>query len=575
MKTFLLKSLQFGSASLGLALLTGGTAFAGEPAATVSGLSSSAASLEQVQKYSGAEFDYAQVTSVSEFSDVKPTDWAFLALQSLVERYGCIAGYPTTPPTYKGQRAMTRYEFAAGLNACLDRINELIAAAVEDKVTKEDLMKVQKLQEEFAAELATLRGRVDSLEARTATLEAQQFSTTTKLAGQAIFGVQGAFGGDVALPRAPLGRFLNESTPGTNVQDNTTFGYRVNLNFNTSFTGKDLLVTTLQATDLPFGNFANSNSAIAATGTNNAALGYSFLNNTNGGNVGIYWLTYSFPVLNDKGKVAVTAYGGGINDYVDTLSPFNDDGQGALSAFGLRNPIYNQNLAVGVGPTFTYSFGKDDMFNIAVGYLAQGSGGTGAFAPTDGFTGSSYTAWTQFTAYPMENLGLSLLYAHGYSEPTNALDFGGGVGTNFASACFLAGITCQADSVSLQFKWQAMKNFILSGWVGGIFQSETGNTPNFGTTSLTYALAFAFPDVGTPGSQAGIIVGAAPYVTDRSGAATAQGADDVPLLVELHYRWKVNEYISVTPGIYGVFNPNGNEGNDAVYVGAIRTTFSF
>jgi len=36
----------------------------------------------------------SQVTSVSQLSEVKPTDWAFQALQSLVERYGCIAGYP-------------------------------------------------------------------------------------------------------------------------------------------------------------------------------------------------------------------------------------------------------------------------------------------------------------------------------------------------------------------------------------------------------------------------------------------------------------------------------------------------
>jgi uncharacterized protein involved in exopolysaccharide biosynthesis len=35
-----------------------------------------------------------QVTSVTQLSDVRPTDWAFQALQSLVERYGCIAGYP-------------------------------------------------------------------------------------------------------------------------------------------------------------------------------------------------------------------------------------------------------------------------------------------------------------------------------------------------------------------------------------------------------------------------------------------------------------------------------------------------
>ena len=113
--------------------------------------------------------DLGQVTSVSQLSDVKPTDWAFQALQSLVERYGCIAGYPDK--TYRGNRAMTRYEFAAGLNSCMDRVNDLIAASTADMVKKEDLATLRKLQEQFAAELTTLRGRVDGLESKVATLE--------------------------------------------------------------------------------------------------------------------------------------------------------------------------------------------------------------------------------------------------------------------------------------------------------------------------------------------------------------------------------------------------------------------
>lgn len=52
------------------------------------------------------------VTSVSQLSDVQPSDWAFQALRSLIERHGCIAGY--SDRTYQGDRALTRYEFAAG-----------------------------------------------------------------------------------------------------------------------------------------------------------------------------------------------------------------------------------------------------------------------------------------------------------------------------------------------------------------------------------------------------------------------------------------------------------------------------
>ena len=65
------------------------------------------------------ESQMGQVTSVSQFSDVYPTDWAYQALANLVETYGCVAGYPDG--TFKGNIALTRYEAAALLNACLDR----------------------------------------------------------------------------------------------------------------------------------------------------------------------------------------------------------------------------------------------------------------------------------------------------------------------------------------------------------------------------------------------------------------------------------------------------------------------
>jgi len=107
-----------------------------------------------------------QVTSITQFSDVYPTDWAYQALSNLIERYGCVAGYPNG--TYRGNRAMTRFEAAALLNACLDRVTE---------VTDE----LKRLMKEFEKELAILKGRVDGLEARVGELEATQFSTTTKL----------------------------------------------------------------------------------------------------------------------------------------------------------------------------------------------------------------------------------------------------------------------------------------------------------------------------------------------------------------------------------------------------------
>ena len=42
-----------------------------------------------------------QVTSIDQFPDVRPTDWAYQALSNLIERYGCVAGYPDG--TYQGR----------------------------------------------------------------------------------------------------------------------------------------------------------------------------------------------------------------------------------------------------------------------------------------------------------------------------------------------------------------------------------------------------------------------------------------------------------------------------------------
>jgi Carbohydrate-selective porin, OprB family/S-layer homology domain len=204
----------------------------------------------------------AQVTSVSELSDVLPSDWAYTALQRLVEEYGCLEGYPDR--TFRGNRAMTRYEFAAGLNACLDVVVQLI-----DSGSNGDLDTVRRLQEEFAAELATLRGRVDTLEADVAELESNQFSTTTKLRGQ-------------------LDSHLVIPFDAPNNADNITFEYRARLNLDTSFTGEDRLRIRLQAGDR------------AANGSLSAVVGgladQSSPSNNLEDNIGIDDIFYSFPV---------------------------------------------------------------------------------------------------------------------------------------------------------------------------------------------------------------------------------------------------------------------------------------
>ena len=521
------------------------------------------------------ESEESQVTSVSQLSDVQPTDWAFQALQSLVERYGCIAGYPDS--TFRGNRAATRYELAAALNACLDQISDRFA-------TKEDLETVKALQEEFKAELATLKGRVDGLEARTATLEAQQFSTTTKLSGEAIF--QASLGNNTAP--ALSGGILN-GLPLDPTGDNATFYHRVTLSLLTSFTGKDLLVTSLQEGTYPALGIGNIFSPQATVTSAQGSLAPSY-NQASTGNVGLYYLGYRFPVLKDKGTVFITATGGELSDFTDTLNPsFDSDGQGALSGFGIRNPIYRhisgRTTGLTSGTGFGANFNISDQFNVAVGYLVPSivasisvpdaqniltsfGGGNG------GLFGGDYSAIAQLTYKPTKTLGFGLTYVRTYQNSI-LTQFGGGSGTFRASLPFLFTPT-SADSAGLEFSWQPSPRFAISGWAGATFATAKASLfANSGdkATILNGAIALAFPDLLIPGNMGGIIFGVEPQVI--SSTSTLGKDSNTNFHIEALYRVRINDNISITPGVIAIINPEGNSGNDPIVIGTVRTTFSF
>jgi hypothetical protein len=224
--------------------------------------------MDGVNRYANVK---EQVTSINQFSDVQPTEWAYQALSNLSERYGCVAGYPDG--TFRGKQALSRWEAAALLNACLDRITE---------VTDE----LRRLLKEFEAELAVLKGRVDGLEAKVGELEATQFSTTTKLKGQATFVLGAVNAGGNSTSTAFGTATGNRARENYNAQFGaTTFSYDVRLNFNTSFSGKDLLLTRLRAN--------NFNNAFNGRGVNLTALDTA---GNSDDSVFIDRLYYRFPV---------------------------------------------------------------------------------------------------------------------------------------------------------------------------------------------------------------------------------------------------------------------------------------
>lgn len=96
----------------------------------------------------------AQVTNVSQLRDVQPTEWSYQAISNLVDRYGCVAGFPNG--TFQPGQPATRAQLAALTNACLDRISEFQSAA--------DAQLAATLRAEFAKEIGATNARVTALE---------------------------------------------------------------------------------------------------------------------------------------------------------------------------------------------------------------------------------------------------------------------------------------------------------------------------------------------------------------------------------------------------------------------------
>jgi hypothetical protein len=488
-----------------------------------------------------------QVTSVSQLSDVQPTDWAFQALQSLVERYGVIAGYPDG--TFKGNRALTRYEFAAGLNAALDRLNELIASSTADLVRKEDLATLQKLQEQFAAELSTLRGRVDALESRTAQVEANQFSTTTKLVGDAIFVVGDTFGD------------RTNNTPANDTQDdtNTFFAYRSRLALQTSFTGKDLLVTQLTA-----GNTIPNLNSI--TGTHMTRFTFDTM-----GREGTYLsqLSYRFP-LGDKTTVWVGTVGLQPAVFTPTLNASIGGLNGALSRFATFNPTIYRPGFEGAGAAFAYKF--NNQFQLNAGYIANNNEASNP--ARGGLFNSSYLALAQLTISPSRNLDIGLTYVRKYYAPNSGLNLTGGTGSRNAFRPFDANATnaFSANNFGLQFNWRTSRKIVLGGWFGYTEAAQESGASN-DATIINGALTVALLDFGKQGNTAGFIIGVPPKVTSNTVANRRD--PDTSLHLETFYTYRVSSNITITPTFYVITSPEHNSANDAIWVGAVRTSFTF
>ena len=527
-----------------------------------------------------------QVTNVTQLRDVQPSDWAYEALRSLVERYGCIAGYPDG--TFRGNRAMSRYEFAAGLNACLQQVERLIASNTSQLATKQDLATLQRLVDEFRPELETLRGRIDKLEGRTAFLEDHQFSTTTKLSGQAIIAAVGAGGG---VPDAP------------NRKDGNVFLVnRVRLNLVTSFTGKDTLITGLQAYNFEGGVFGGNslqNTLFPGSTLTEGMTKLSFepqfagfnpkdLSTVGANSVNLYKLLYIFPLANRFTVFAGTA--AEVSDAFPAITPFADEGQEAISRFAGYNPVVRVSggtSGIGLASAAGFIWSISDKIDLRALYGSVNAnipgdapdvlpGVSGTPLGSGVFSGSSVVA-AQLTLKPTNSIDIGLNYANSYHE-INILGIGSAQSSANALGGIDLGVPVKLNSFGGTVTWRFTPKVAFSAYGAYIFVEDSSGSVDASSDFASWMVGLHFNDLFKQGNAAGILFGMPLYRVAVGGTASlnALAVDRAtPYHLEAYYRFKVTENVSITPGAFVLFNPEGDSRNDTTTVGVLRTTFTF
>ncbi|WP_256871654.1 iron uptake porin [Nostoc sp. TCL26-01] len=503
----------------------------------------------------------SQVNSVSQLSDVKPTDWAFQALQSLVERYGAIAGYPDS--TFKGDRALTRYEFAAGLNVALDRLNEIIASSTGDLVKREDLDTIKKLQQEFSPELANLRGRVDGLEARAAILESQQFSPTTKLTGRVQIVLGSLLAGDNVLTKRPAPRVVT-------LQDS------VSLRLNTSFTGKDSLGITMGGGNIE--SLGQTRAGLLGTFDGRTADNANVTRPRN--DFSISGVRYRFP-LSDKTQINIYALSDGANElgFTIPINPYFESslatGSNGISRFSRRALVYQYGDSGG-GIAVLHKFNQ--QFQVGVAYSAPNANN---FAENNGLFTGRYLALAQvlYTS-PKSNFRAALTYVNTYSPPNaqglSGTNFGPAAGSNLVNST-VPGTGTVANLYGIQAFYRFSPRFAINGWVSYAAHRYLGRGDG---KAMDWAVGLAFPDLGKRGSLGGLFVGMAPKLMSLSknvdlGAGLGQADKDLSLHIEGFYQYKLADNIEITPGFIWVTAPDSNDNNPDSLFAWVRTVYRF
>lgn len=457
----------------------------------------------------------AQFTSVNELSDVQPTDWAYQALRSLVKRYGVVSGYPDG--TFRGDRSLSRYEFAAALQQALNRLSN------SDNVNREDLEALKRLETDYRLPLAQLRDRFNDISDRVNNLEANQFSTTTKLQGEVIFAI----------------------TEGRKA--NPTLVSRQRLNFITSFNPSDRLVTQLEAGSNgldAIGKVHNESPLLGTAGVlaDGGGLEYAQVDN----NLQLRRLYYTFVPFRD---LAVTV-GAKMppEDFIDRNRYANNEASDFSSSFFTNNPLIVQNQIDrpgGAGAAIAWNIGGGALTLRSLYIAADANRVSSTPQNQGGLFGDFYQSSVELEYLPKPNFALRLQYTKALINNTDV----------------------SAVGINAEYAFDRTTAIFGRFGLGSYDGFNTAISQNLDLHPHTWAVGLALRDLILPGTLAGVAIGQ-PFVESDLGDATQTN-------FEAFYKLQLSDSLSVAPILQLVSNANNDSDNGITWQATLRTSFAF
>tara|TARA_B100000212_G_scaffold224978_1_gene170799 strand:- start:51 stop:1526 length:1476 start_codon:yes stop_codon:yes gene_type:complete len=463
--------------------------------------------LEDMNSYSNS----SNSGFTNNYLNIQPGDWAHQSIKDLAKSRGC--------DIQVSDEALTRFEAASIVNSCLGDVAEV--SNIE-----------RTLIDEFASELALIRGRVDGIEARMNEFEAGSFSDTTTLDGKAVMVLSAVSGND------KIGAAVGATS--STLSQAATLAYAYQMNLNTSFTGDDNLYVRLK-TGAGWGNIKTK----PVTYHNEV-----YSNNDSVLRVDKIW--YNFPI----GDKVTATVGPLIENYYMLAATPSVYKPKVLKAFrfGGHGIAFGASTSVGLGLKYQ---GDNGFATSATVNSKNGEDSVGFLTKGD------QNKINLMGAYTADNYHLSATYTKQQRGWTGGYPY-------FATK---AASQSETDTTG----------WALRGWWRPDDQGTAVPSVSVGYDTVSYTTTNGYKDgsgftVGLNWNdmfQADDTIGLAFGQPIKGKNHTDGSTKDVdPFLWEAYYSFKPNDSIEITPGIFGGTDAYQDKEDD-VFGAVVTTTFRF